>query len=66
MTYTTANDQGYDRTATTIEAALCYAVLMIYVGHANITQARQDLAQGKPVTITYGFKTVTITPEAQP
>lgn len=66
MTYTTANDRGYARMATTIEAALCHAVGMIYVGHAAITQARADLAQGKPVTICHGFKTVTITPEAQP
>jgi len=66
MTYTTTNDKGYARTAITIEAALCYAVLMIYVGPATITQARADLAKGKPVTISYGFKTVTITPEAQP
>lgn len=64
MTYITENDKGYARTAMTIEAAICNAVLMIYVGHAGITQARADLAQGKPVTITYGLKTVTITPEA--
>lgn len=66
MTYITENDKGYARLATTIEAALCHAVLMIYVGQAAITQARADLAQGQPVTFTFGFKTVTITPEAQP
>lgn len=66
MTYAITNDKGYTREAQTIEGALCCAVLMIYVGQATKTQARADLAQSKPVTIAYGLKTVTITPEAQP
>lgn len=64
MTYVTQNHHGYARLATTIEAALCHAVLMVYVGQAAITQARADLAQGKPVHIKDGTKSVTITPEA--
>lgn len=64
MTYTTTNDKGYARTATTIEAALCHAVGMIYVGPAAITQARTDLTNGHAVIFTYGTKNVTITPEA--
>lgn len=66
MTYITQNNHGYALKASTIEGALSQAVMMIYVGQATKTQARADLAQGKPVTISYGFKTVTITPEAQP
>lgn len=64
MTYTTRNDQGRQMQATTIEGALCHAVIMIYTSDKARADARVELAQGKPVTFVYGFKTVTITPEA--
>jgi hypothetical protein len=64
MTYTTRNDQGRQYQDATIEGALCKAVTMIYISDKARADARAELAQGKPTTFVYGFKTVTITPEA--
>jgi hypothetical protein len=66
MTYTTQNHHGFARLACTIEGALSQAVTMIYISEKARADARAELAQGKPVTIADGTKTVTITPGAQP
>ena len=50
--------------AWTPEGALCKAALMIYFGPRQITEYREALKNGREVTIIYGFKSVTITPEA--
>jgi hypothetical protein len=60
--YLIQNDKGDTREASTIEAALCKAVLMIYMGEETRRQAKKELEQGKPFAAAYGFKSVTITP----
>ena len=47
----------------TPEGALCRAAMMIYFSHGQIDGFRRTLEQGKELTITYGFKSVTITPK---
>jgi len=47
----------------TYEGALCRAATMIYFGQGQIANFRKTLEQGEELTITYGFKSVTITPE---
>jgi hypothetical protein len=47
----------------TPEGALCRAATMIYFSHGQIDGFRRTLEQGKELTITYGFKSVTITPK---
>ena len=64
MKYITTNDHGWARTSSTIEGAICHAIMFIYVGDKAKQDARETLKQGKPVTIIYGFKTVTIEPIA--
>ena len=46
----------------TSEGALCRAATMIYFSHGQIADFRKTLAEGKELTIVYGFKSVTITP----
>jgi hypothetical protein len=47
----------------TLEGALCRAATMIYFSYGQISDFRKTLQQGKELTITYGFKSVTITPK---
>jgi hypothetical protein len=47
----------------TPEGALCRAAIMIYFSHGQIDGFRKTLEGGKELTITYGFKSVTITPK---
>jgi hypothetical protein len=49
----------------TPEGALCRAAIMIYFGQGQIADFRKTLEQGKELTITYGFKSVTITPKEE-
>jgi len=62
MRYITHKQNGSTFEASTIEGALCHAHLMIYMGQKTIDEARKTLKLGKPFTIIYGFKQVTITP----
>ena len=64
MQYITTNDKNWSRVASTIEGALCHAVMFIYVGDKAKQDARETLKQGKTAIIVYGFKTVTIEPIA--
>ena len=66
MIYTITTGTSKPRKAITIEAALCHAVLMIYCSDKDRAAARENLEQGKPAEIVYGFKSVTITPEEEP
>jgi hypothetical protein len=66
MIYTITSSTGRQKQAITIEAALCHAVLMIYCSDRDRAAARENLEQGKPADIVYGFKSVTITPEEEP
>lgn len=63
MSYTTTDSRGCNYEASTIEGALCHAVLMIYMGDKTRHQAREALKQGQPFTAVYGFKSVTIAPK---
>jgi hypothetical protein len=60
--YSTTNQHGYERLASSIDGALCYAVLFIYIGEKTRQDVIQTLKQGKKATISYGFNTVTIEP----
>lgn len=62
MKYIVTNDKNWSRISSTIEGALCHAVLFIYLGDKAKQDARETLKQGKTATIVYGFKTVTIEP----
>lgn len=48
--------------AVTIDEAMQLAAGLMYAAPKARTQARADLAAGKPVTLTYGFATLTIEP----
>lgn len=54
---------GVPYIASTPEGALCKAALLIYFGPRQIAEYREALKKGCEVTISYGFKSVTITPE---
>jgi hypothetical protein len=56
---------GMPYEACTPEGALCRAATMIYFGQGQIADFRKTLEQGEELTITYGFKSVTITPKEQ-
>lgn len=62
MRYMVTNDHGHSRVAESIEGALCYAVLFMYVGDKAKQDAKTALKKGATASITYGFKTVTIEP----
>jgi hypothetical protein len=62
MPYTTTTDNSRTFETATIEQALTKAETIIYVGHKDKRQAREALTQGQPAHLSYGFKTVTITP----
>lgn len=66
MIYTTTSSTGARKQAATIEGALCHAVLMMYCSDRDRAAARENLEQGKPAEIVYGFKSLTITPEEEP
>ena len=66
MIYTITSSTGRQKQAITIEAALCHAVLMMYCSDRDRAAARENLEQGKPAEIVYGFKSLTITPEEEP
>jgi hypothetical protein len=57
---------GMPHEACTPEGALCRAATMIYFSHGQIAAFRKTLEQGEELTITYGFKSVTITPKENP
>lgn len=54
---------GVPYEALTPEGALCKAALMIWFPHSQIPYFRETLKKGEELTITYGFKSVTITPK---
>lgn len=56
---------GMPHEACTPEGALCRAATMIYFGQGQIADFRKTLEQGEELTITYGFKSVTITPKEE-
>ena len=49
----------------TSEGALCRAATMIYFGQGQIADFRRALGNGEEITIVYGFKSVTITPQIE-
>jgi hypothetical protein len=57
--------KGEPYKADTPEGALCRAATMIYFGQGQIADFRRALGNGEEVTITYGFKSVTITPQIE-
>jgi hypothetical protein len=64
MTYL-IHGKGEPHKADTPEGALCRAATMIYFGQGQIADFRKALGKGEEITIVYGFKSVTITPQIE-